>query len=271
MHQERETFGAGGEVEARAFHRLTAERVIEQMRRGDGVLSLGDMADIACLSPYHFARTFRRVTGVSPGEFQTAVRLERAKRLLLTTDLSVGEVCFEVGYESLGSFTTRFTRLVGVSPGRMRRLPEAAVPAGAPDRPPAPEGSAGVAFRIVGPEVAVGTRIFAGLFPGAIPQGRPVAGAALSAPGVHKLAPVPDGVYQLMAAAIPCSGDLVKFLLPGDSLRVGRGEQPVVVRGGSSEGVVDVALRPLRATDPPLLVALAGGALSGASPRRKAR
>jgi AraC family transcriptional regulator len=89
--------------------------------RAEGALSLRTMAEIAQLSPYHFARTFRRVTGIPPGEIQTTVRLERAKQLLLTTDLSVTGVCFEVGYESLGTFTTRFTQLVGLSPTRWSR------------------------------------------------------------------------------------------------------------------------------------------------------
>ena len=79
------------------------------------------MAEMANLSPYHFARIFRNVTGIPPVEFLTAVRLERAKRLLLGTEMGVAEVCFEVGYESVGTFATRFKDLVGLPPGRMRR------------------------------------------------------------------------------------------------------------------------------------------------------
>lgn len=260
MLHELATSGAGGE--AASSHRLAVERVVAAMREeAGGPLSLRDMADIAHLSPFHFARTFRRVTGVSPGEFYTAVRLERAKRLLLTTSLSVAEVCFEVGYESLGTFTTRFTRLVGVSPGRMRRLAEelSPIPKSPPDPPPileAPPGS-GVGFRIVGADLPSGTSIYVGLFPGAIPQGRPMAGATLTALGVHRLAPVPGGVYHLMAAALPRSEDPLELLLPGDALRVGRGERLISVRGGRSEGVVEVVLRPLEITDPPLLITLA--------------
>jgi AraC-like DNA-binding protein len=67
------------------------------------------MTGIAHLSPYHFARTFRRITGIPPGEFLGALRLQRAKELLLTTDLFTSEVCYEVGYASFGTFTSRFT------------------------------------------------------------------------------------------------------------------------------------------------------------------
>lgn len=272
MPHEPATSGA-----AEPLHRPVVERVIARMRPADGALSLCDMADIAHLSPFHFSRTFRRVTGVAPGEFYTAMRLEKAKRLLLTTSLSVGEVCFEVGYESLGTFTTRFTRLVGVSPGRMRRLPRELDPTAA-GRPPdpttlleAPPGG-GVAFRINGLGLAPGTPVHAGLFPGAIPQRRPVAGVLLASPEgtpegtlgvVHWISPVPDGSYHLMAAALPSSEDPLELLLPGDALRVGRAELPVLVRGGRSEGVVDVALRPLGAADPPLLISLAAGAYRG--------
>src|SRR5919202_3874927 len=83
------------------------ERVIAEMRSTtDGALSLEEMSEVAHLSPSHFARTFRKITGISPGGFMTSLRIERAKRLLLNTDLKVGEVCFEGGYNSLGTFTT---------------------------------------------------------------------------------------------------------------------------------------------------------------------
>ncbi|MCA1715971.1 MAG: AraC family transcriptional regulator [Actinobacteria bacterium] len=165
---------------AEASHHATVERVVAEMReRVDETLSLRAMAEIAHLSPYHFARTFRRITGIPPGEFLSALLLQRAKELLLTTDLSASEVCYEVGYKSLGTFTSRFTQLVGVSPGRMRRLTEelsAALEgvAGAerPPIPPEPE-NAGVTFRLHGDGLS-GSWIFAGLFPGAAcPNGGP--------------------------------------------------------------------------------------------------
>ena len=249
------------QAETASSHRRAVERVAGAMREGkDGPLSLRDMADIAHLSPFHFARVFKAVTGVPPGEFSAALRLGEAKRLLLTTDLSVGEICFEVGYESLGTFTSRFARLVGATPGEVRRLPEelgrALENARGPSLPRTPlRRGAGVAFRVAGP-CPEGALIFAGLFPGAVPQGRPVAGAVVAAPGTYRMAPVPDGPYHLMAAALPFPEDPLEMLLPGDALRVGRGQDPVTVRGGRSGGVADVALRPPRTTDPPVVVAL---------------
>lgn len=246
-----------------ASHRATVERVIAEMReRVDETLSLRAMAEIAHFSPYHFARTFRQVTGIPPGKFLGALRLEWAKELLLTTDLSASEVCYEVGYKSLGTFTSRFTQLVGVSPGRMRRLPEelsAALEGAAgverPPIPPKPE-NAGVTFRLGGDGLS-GSWIFAGLFPGAVPQRRPVAGVLLDTPGIYRLGPVPDGSYHLMAAALPCSEDPLDSLLPGSALRVGRGNRPpLLTREGGVAGVAEVEMRPPRTTDPPVLLAL---------------
>src|ERR687886_731437 len=97
------------------------ERVVREMRaRLGSPFGLDDMAHVAHLSPYHFNRVFRSVTGVPPGRFHAAVRMDAAKRLLLTTDLRVTDVCLEVGYRSLGTFTTQFRELVGVSPRELR-------------------------------------------------------------------------------------------------------------------------------------------------------
>src|SRR5713101_5868703 len=85
------------------------------------VLTLEDLASVACLSPSHFHRVFRRLIGIPPGEFLSALRFQAARRLLVTTPLSVTEICFAVGYTSTGSFTTRFTHWVGLSPRLLRQ------------------------------------------------------------------------------------------------------------------------------------------------------
>jgi len=249
--------------EVRVEGARAVERVIARMRRvEDGPLSLEEMAGMAHLSPFHFSRLFKQVTGVPPGTFMAALRLERAKRLLLTTELDVAEVCYEVGYESPGTFATRFSRLVGVSPGQMRRLPEMLEGATGRLRVPAlPPAPGGVAFR-VGGELPAGALAFAGLFPAAIPQGRPVACTLIGGPGEHHIPPAPDGLYHLMVAALPLHTSPLEMLLPGPELRVGHA--PVAVRRGSSASPADIALRPTRPTDPPLLLALAARLLERA-------
>ena len=99
------------------------ERVIKSMReRLDYPFSLREMAEIAVMSPFQFNRVFHHVAGIPPRLFMGALRLEKAKELLLTSSLNVVDVCFEVGYESLGTFTTRFTEFVGLSPTSFRRM-----------------------------------------------------------------------------------------------------------------------------------------------------
>ncbi|ACY14999.1 helix-turn-helix domain-containing protein [Haliangium ochraceum] len=87
----------------------------------DAAIDLEAMAAHAGLSRYHFLRAFRRAYDVTPHQYLTQRRIERAKELLMGSDLPVTEVCFEVGFHSLGSFSTLFTRHVGHAPGRYRR------------------------------------------------------------------------------------------------------------------------------------------------------
>jgi AraC-like DNA-binding protein len=79
-------------------------------------LGVDDMARAAGLSRAHFSREFRRAFGESPHQYLLTRRLERAAALLRTTDNSVAEICFSVGLQSVGSFTTSFTRTYGMSP-----------------------------------------------------------------------------------------------------------------------------------------------------------
>ena len=77
------------------------------------------------MSAGHLSRQFRLAYGESPYSYLMTRRIERAMALLRRGDLSVTEVCFEVGCSSLGTFSTRFTELVGVSPSTYRRQPDA--------------------------------------------------------------------------------------------------------------------------------------------------
>jgi AraC-like DNA-binding protein len=79
-------------------------------------LDVAAMARAALMSPAHFSRQFRAAYGETPYTYLMTRRIERAKALLRRGDLSVTEVCFEVGCTSLGSFSARFTELVGETP-----------------------------------------------------------------------------------------------------------------------------------------------------------
>jgi AraC-like DNA-binding protein len=91
-------------------------------------LTVDDLARTAGLSRAHFSRAFRNAFGESPHAYLLTRRLERAAALLRNTDRSVAEICFSVGLQSVGSFTSSFTRTYGISPTAYRRqFPPAAL------------------------------------------------------------------------------------------------------------------------------------------------
>lgn len=219
-----------------------------------------EMAAQANVSPFHFLRTFRRFTGVTPALFLSALRLEEAKRLLLTTERSVTDICFDVGYNSLGTFTTRFTQLVGLSPARLRRLGSGfRLDSLMPERFSSGRPKVG-AIPIAG-TLAVGEPptgpIFLGLFSHPIPQQRPLACTLLTAPGPFRLDAPGPGRYYLFSACFSVTFDPVDFLLSSRAVRQVASEGPLTLPGDDGPPVeVSLRLRPLTELDPPLLVAL---------------
>ncbi len=98
-------------------------------------LTLDDLAARAYLSRYHFIRLFHRRYFETPHRYLTRKRLEKAKELLADSSLTVTEICFAVGFESLGSFSTLFHKSVGWTPSiyrarvwAQRRNPYAFIP-----------------------------------------------------------------------------------------------------------------------------------------------
>ena len=83
-------------------------------------IRLRDLARAANLSPFHFARAFRKATGESPHRFVRGCRLERAKDLLAQDDLSLAEIALACNFSSQSSFTRAFTRAYGIAPGKFR-------------------------------------------------------------------------------------------------------------------------------------------------------
>jgi AraC family transcriptional regulator len=98
--------------------RAVVEYIEEHLDAG---LTLGQMAAVAHLSPYHFARQFKAATGLPPHQYVILRRVERAKQLLQTgTDLSLAEVAAGAGFSDQSQFSRHFKRLVGVTPGQFR-------------------------------------------------------------------------------------------------------------------------------------------------------
>lgn len=95
-------------------------------------LDLDQVAREACFSRYHFVRLFRMMFGITPHQYLMRRRVDKAKELLIMQKYNVTEVCFEVGFESLGSFSTLFKRISGVPPiayraGLFRPVPKSLI------------------------------------------------------------------------------------------------------------------------------------------------
>lgn len=84
-------------------------------------LSLEQIAQQAALSPYHFLRSFKQLFGQTPHAYLTTQRIEQARHLLAQTDTPITDICFAVGFQSLGSFSTLFQRHNGQSPRQYRQ------------------------------------------------------------------------------------------------------------------------------------------------------
>jgi AraC family transcriptional regulator len=142
------TGGAGGRLAAESLANVVTVHLLRQVlaprpleRSRDGTLprgrlravveyieeyldaspTLGELAAVARLSVYHFARQFRAATGLAPHQYVILRRVERAKQLLQAeTDLSLAEVAAQAGFCDQSQFSRHFKRLVGVTPGRFR-------------------------------------------------------------------------------------------------------------------------------------------------------
>jgi AraC-like DNA-binding protein len=102
------------------FRRLCEARdLLRELREPS--LSIADVAREVQISPFHFIRQFEATFGVTPHQFRIRTRLDAARHLLAMGHQSVTDVCMEVGFSSLGSFSALFTRRIGEAPSAYRR------------------------------------------------------------------------------------------------------------------------------------------------------
>lgn len=83
-------------------------------------IKIEDAAKAACMSNFHFLRLFKKVFNETPYQYITYKRLAKASRLIMKTDMPITDVCFEVGFQSLSSFSWLFKQKYGISPDTMR-------------------------------------------------------------------------------------------------------------------------------------------------------
>ena len=225
-------------------------------------LPLSRLAGYAGYSNFHFTRIFKERTGLSPLYYASSHRLQKAKDLLLQTNLSIRDISLEIGQQSLGTFTSRFTEKVGVTPAEFRN---SALQADQqllslkklkgwqslhlPDKHH---------DRIVGSihaEADFEGIVLIGLFAKPIPEGLPLYGTLLSSLGEFCLTDVKPGTYYLMATSVSWGMQAKDMLLPHATLRT-RSKEPIVVTPHFSVPYQKVTLHSPRADDPPILISL---------------
>jgi AraC family transcriptional regulator len=243
-----------------------AEVVIALMqdRLGDPLL-MDDFARATCYSKFHFCRLFRKATGVTPRRFLSALRLKESRSLLLDTRFTVSDISCSVGYNSVGTFSSRFTKSIGLSPSVFRRnggfsiepaaLRVAGIPLGS--RPVAGSGGSTLDGILLGPTGRRPQRIVIATFPTSIPEGRPLHMTTLTRPGAWQLPVDADGVVYVAAAAIAGdeADDIDSPLLEEQAHFVGR-TGPIMLCKRQSTGTVVVRLHSARLIDLPILFAL---------------
>jgi len=227
-------------------------RALEMMRlRLADQVSLQHLAKTAAMSRFHFERVFHQVTGLAPFQFLSAMRLVRARELVLNTDAPITSICFDVGYNSIGTFTRRFTASVGMSPRRLRwffRYHRASGARVAADPHYIGHGS-DIVVHCRG--VAEDARIFVGAFPSPLPIGRPKACGTATGTGTVVLPNVPPGQHYVLAAAHLSNPSSLWF--SEIETFVGMADPAPVWIEGRSRCEVVVQLRPVEVTDPPVV------------------
>ncbi|SFB25552.1 transcriptional regulator, AraC family [Amycolatopsis marina] len=227
--------------------RRAVERAIGTMQEQLGErLTIDDLARSAMFSKFHFSRVFQQATGVSPGRFLSALRVTESKRLLLSTSITVADISHRVGYNSVGTFSTRFSRSVGAPPIAYRQL------RGVLPWVPAGQAHRGTRFGPVRGRVRVppGTNpgtVFVGLFPSRIPEGPLAACVILDEPGPYLFQNVPQGTWHVVAQCL--------FRDERNDMIYTGHHGPITIQSDVAR-IADVQLRPTRIFDPPVLLAL---------------
>ncbi|KMM39269.1 helix-turn-helix transcriptional regulator [Guptibacillus hwajinpoensis] len=225
-------------------------------------VTLSDLANQAGYSRYHFNRIFKETIGLPPLYYISALRLQMAKDLLLNTNLRVRDIGMEIGQQSLGTFTTRFTEKVGMTPAQFRNTVTKASQhlrslqhlrdwtdlGNFSNSIPNINGTINATEQFEGV-------ILIGLFPKPIPEGYPLNGTLVSSLGKFSIKGVEPGVYYLFATSVSWEMAAQDFMLPHKTLR-SRSKKPIIVEPESEVPHQKVTLRPPHIEDSPILISL---------------
>lgn len=239
------------------------EQAIAYMKEHlDEEITSEQLADLVGYSPYHFTRLFKRVTGISPRQYLSALRIESSKHELLHTKSPslLNNVLPATGFQSIGSFHTRFKQFVGLSPKKFQNEANSLTShmdewehkklalSSSTDTPPV------IRCEIVTPPSFRGI-IFAGLFPRPIPDQRPIVGTAINQNSRCCIfTRIPSGTYYVLVAGIAWSLNPRDYFLLNHSLR-GIYENTITVTEATDLNI-SITLREPLPQDPPIVINL---------------
>ena len=238
-------------------HETIVEQAIDYMKLNlDRELTTEEIAREVGYSEYHFIRLFKEVTGISPRNFLSALRIEEGKKKLLQPTGSLLNVVLSLGFLSVGSFSSRFKQTVGISPMKFRKTSKELVEKLIEEKELSEykEGRSRISCTVHYPESFNGL-IFVGAFPRPIPDQRPLKGTAFrNGRNSCSFVDLPPGDYYILAAAIPWSMNPKTYFLLENSLR-GKTDEPVHIEE-DTKITVELVLREPLPYDPPILVNL---------------
>jgi AraC-like DNA-binding protein len=226
-------------------------------------LSLSDIADVSAYSPFHFSRVFKQQLGVSPLYYFSTLKFQKAKELLLKTSLTIQDICLDVGLQSLGTFTTVFTKRVGLSPSSFRSSLtqfeenlESIWDIRTEEKEFIKDADSVISGTILAPESFQKGIILIGLFSKVVPEGIPRYLKLMKQPGKFQFTGIKPGIYYLKAIVITEKIKLMDIYLPQDLLGA-KVEKPLIINKAFSKWErIEMVLKERKWTDRTVLISL---------------
>lgn len=236
-------------------HRDVVSKVILNMKKVENSdVSLDEWADFACLSKFELISAFKKLTGIPPMTFHNAEKLEIAKKLLVFDKMPATQVCFEIGFESLGSFVTKFGSNVGITPANYARtmsafgFAELFAHSLLSRRPVSRSAGTSIEVHFDEPRTAIKPSLIAAVFSRAYPSGTPAGWRFV--PPTRRLALFHSGLTgYCLAASMPLWPRLSELVNFHPAL-IGRS---ALTR---TDGEIRLMLRPPTIFDPPITLAI---------------